>query len=157
MSYLKKIVYLFSILFFISQHTWAQYDVTVVFKGINQVKGDLYIGLYNQSEGFLAEDKTYRNTIIPITTTDMNWELLDLPAGDYAVTTFQDSNKNGKCDFSFFGFPTERFGFSLEPRLKFRAPYFEETSFRIEKNQKVIVYVKSFPEHLFRHADSEQQ
>lgn len=132
---------------------WAQYDVTVVFEGITNIKGDLYVGLYNQSEGFLEEDKTYRNTIIPIDSLNISWELLDLPAGDYAVTTFQDSNKNGKCDFSFLGFPVERFGFSLEPRLKFRAPYFEETSFRVNKNQEITVYVKAFPEHLFRHTD----
>lgn len=153
MTKFNRIVCAFSIYFLFSFHLNAQHDVTVIFEGINKIKGDLYIGLYNQSEGFLAEDKTYRNTVMPITTTEMTWELKDLPEGDYAVTTFQDSNENGKCDFSFFGFPVERFGFSREPRLKFRAPYFEETNFRVDKHQKIIVYVKSFPEHLVRYSE----
>lgn len=53
----------------------------------------------------------------------------DLAPGAYAVSLFHDENKNNKLDTGPFGIPREGYGFSRDPRPRFRAPRFDEAKF----------------------------
>lgn len=60
---------------------------------------------------------------------------LDLPYGDYAISTFLDENNNGKLDVNIMRIPRERFGFSNNPRAM-RAPTYQECEFRFSEDQR---------------------
>lgn len=52
-----------------------------------------------------------------------------VPAGQYAISIFQDRNNNQTLDANFLKIPKERFGFSNNPRLKMGGPQYEDCSF----------------------------
>ncbi|MBK8705560.1 MAG: DUF2141 domain-containing protein [Saprospiraceae bacterium] len=56
---------------------------------------------------------------------------LEVPAlayGRYSVAVFQDLNGNGRLDANTLGVPTEPYGFSNNPKVKWSAPTFDETA-----------------------------
>ena len=75
--------------------------------------------------------------------------ILDLPPGSYATSTFLDVNGNSKLD-KRLGIPTERFGFSNNPKLQFGPPSFSECEFRVIDSSKnsISIKVKPFKDHI---------
>ena len=75
--------------------------------------------------------------------------IVDLPAGSYATSTFFDINGNNKLD-KRFGIPTEKFGFSNNPKLQFGPPGFSECEFRVGEGSKnsISIKVKPFKNHI---------
>lgn len=53
------------------------------------------------------------------------------PPGIYAVSAFQDENKNEKLDTNFFGAPIEPYGFSNDARAWFSAPDYSQAQFEL--------------------------
>lgn len=62
----------------------------------------------------------------------------DLSYGSYAITIFQDLNKNQKIDKGFLGIPTEPFAFSNNYRPVFRAPKWNECEFNYSKEENTV-------------------
>lgn len=75
--------------------------------------------------------------------------ILDLPVGSYATSTFLDVNGNNKLD-KRLGIPTEKFGFSNNPKLQFGPPSFSECEFRVGEGAKnsISIKVKPFKDHI---------
>lgn len=61
-----------------------------------------------------------------------------LDPGIYGVAVFQDLNGNEKLDRNLFGAPTEPFGFSNNPVIRFSAPEFAEFQFEFDGSPKEI-------------------
>ena len=61
-----------------------------------------------------------------------------LDPGIYGVAVFQDLNGNEKLDRNLFGAPTEPFGFSNNPVIRFSAPEFAEFKFEFDGKLKEI-------------------
>lgn len=61
----------------------------------------------------------------------------DLPPGEYAVSTYQDVNANGKLDRYFIGKPKEPYGFSnnIKP---FGPPNYKDCKFTLANYKKSI-------------------
>ncbi|WP_312511482.1 DUF2141 domain-containing protein [Massilia sp.] len=55
----------------------------------------------------------------------------DVPAGTWAVLSYQDENDNGKLDRNVVGIPKENYGFSRDARGRFGPPSFEEAAFAV--------------------------
>lgn len=55
--------------------------------------------------------------------------LEDVPAGAYAVSVIHDENENGELDTNALGIPTEGFGFSNNPKIRFGPPRFAKARF----------------------------
>lgn len=49
----------------------------------------------------------------------------------YALSFFHDENEDGELD-TFMGIPTEGFGFSRNPAIRFKSPKFSQVRFEIE-------------------------
>lgn len=62
----------------------------------------------------------------------------DLSYGTYAITIFQDLNKNQKMDKGFLGIPTEPFAFSNNYKPVFRAPKWDECEFNYSKAENTV-------------------
>ncbi len=72
--------------------------------------------------------------------------MVDLPAGEYAISVFLDENNNGKLDQNILGIPRERFGFSSNPRILTGAPSFNDCAVRVldQDNEMDIRLIKLF-------------
>ena len=65
-------------------------------------------------------------------------DINSLDPGIYGVAVFQDLNGNEKLDRNLFGAPTEPFGFSNNPVIRFSAPEFAEFQFEFDGSPKEI-------------------
>lgn len=65
----------------------------------------------------------------------------DVPAGTWAVLSYQDENDNGKLDRNVIGIPKENYGFSRDARGRFGPPSFEDAAFSVQ-TEPVVTNVK---------------
>ena len=120
--------------------TVAQNSLKINIEGLKEVKGDIYIGLYNSESTFRNTDSVYMKMIVPVDSVYMSAVMENLDTGTYALTIFHDKNSNGKLDTGLFGKPKEKYGFSNNPRVLFKAPNFKKCHFRLEED--MVVYIK---------------
>ncbi len=64
--------------------------------------------------------------------------LSDLPPGRYAVSVIHDEDNNTKLTTNTVGYPTEKFGFSNNPKVYFSPPSFEKAAFELGLKPKGI-------------------
>jgi uncharacterized protein (DUF2141 family) len=95
--------------------------------------GEIWVGLYASEAAYDAGDEIVSATI-PAGEETLEAVFSDLPAGDYGVIAFHDSNANGDFDRNFIGIPAERYGFSNNPRPRFRAASWEEARFTLAED-----------------------
>lgn len=62
------------------------------------------------------------------------------PVGVYAVSVFQDENKDEELNTNFFGSPTEPYGFSNDARGTFSAPPFSKAQFELMESGADIAF-----------------
>lgn len=60
--------------------------------------------------------------------------------GTYAISAYHDENNDKVLNMSFFGIPTEPYGFSNDARATFSAPDFEEAQFKLTKSGDKIIF-----------------
>jgi len=92
--------------------------------------GEVWIGLYASEAAYDAGDEHVSATI-PASEGALETVFADLPAGEYGIIAFHDSNANGDFDRNFIGIPAERYGFSNNPRPRFRAASWSEARFSL--------------------------
>lgn len=95
--------------------------------------GEIWVGLYASEAAYDDGDEIVSATI-PAGEERPEAVFSDLPAGEYGVIAFHDSNANGDFDRNFMGIPTERYGFSNNPRPRFRAASWEEARFLLAED-----------------------
>lgn len=96
------------------------------------------ISIHNDARYF-PDDATHAvlSKFFPLSATQGTQKIiLNLPPGDYAISTFQDKNSNERLDTNLVGAPKERFGFSNNPRVLFSAPSFYDAEFEIKAQEK---------------------
>jgi uncharacterized protein (DUF2141 family) len=105
-------------------------NITVEVSNIKNANGKLGISIFNSSESFLDNKKTFRNKPLQIDDDTMIYTFKNVPNGVYAVTAFHDENDNGKMDRNFFGFPLEKPAISNIPELR-GPPSFGDAKFKL--------------------------
>lgn len=136
-----KTVHILIFLFF-SAFGFSQNELNVQVNGIINVHGDLFVGLYNKSEGFTKLNAVYKYKIEEIYDSVMDVSFTDLPDGKYAVSVFHDENSNGILDKNFVGYPNEIYGFSNNERAVFSAPSYEDCAFDLFRNKSIKISLK---------------
>lgn len=103
--------------------------------------GTLYIAVFRQ-ERFLEDGQEIsgRSARLPLADNGLNVE--GIPAGAYSVALFQDINGNGKMDKNYLGIPTEPYGFSNNPKVKWQSPTFVETVVEVEAGAEKEIEVR---------------
>lgn len=94
----------------------------------------IWVSVFSQ-KGFLKEpiqSKSVQANGEKVTLT------FDLPPGEYAVSTYQDLNNNGKLDRQFYGAPKEPYGFSNNIGPSFGPPKYGACMFNVEEVKKTI-------------------
>ena len=105
-------------------------NITVEVSNIKNANGKLGISIFDSSESFLDNKKTFRNKPLQIDDETMTYTFKDVPNGTYAVTAFHDENDNNKMDRNFLGFPIEKPAISNIPELT-GPPSFEDAKFEL--------------------------
>lgn len=62
-----------------------------------------------------------------------------LPAGKYSISVVHDVNSNDKLDSNMMGMPTEAFGFSNNPKIRFGPPAYSDTLIEVKDGQPVAI------------------
>ena len=126
-----------------SQISFAQYTLVVRGKGTTNNAGTYRCLIFSSENGFpkeTAQAKQFDNGTIASNTGTCVFE--NLPAGNYAVSTFHDKNNNQKLDKGLFGAPKEKYGFSKDASKPFGPPEFSEAAFKLSANAQIIIQLK---------------
>lgn len=129
-------------IFIFSSFSFNQFNKqTVVISNLENVKGNLYIGWYNESSTFRINDKAiYRKKISVNNQREISTDFNNIPNGKYAIAVFLDENENYKLDRNIFGIPKEKYGFSNNILPALRPATFDESAFELDK-QNLVIYI----------------
>jgi len=133
MNYFFLLVSLFFTLETLGQSIPTSLQVSI--SGASSDVGSIRILVFSKPSGFPDQVKqAVRSISIPSKNGKANFKLTDLPAGTYAIGVIHDQDNNGKLSTNAVGYPTEKFGFSNNPKVYFGPPAFEKAAFVLGKN-----------------------
>jgi uncharacterized protein (DUF2141 family) len=103
-------------------------------------RGELGYLLFASHSGFPGNrDAALRHGFLSIPSGAQQMQIrLDLPHGTYAVSVYEDRNRNHRLDHNWLGIPREPVGVSNNPTARFGPPRFEESSFRLDAGSTTI-------------------
>jgi uncharacterized protein (DUF2141 family) len=116
--------------------------LTVNITNINEFKGQIRIGLFNNDASFPVKDKEYKKFHFTVTSLNMKYLIPNLSNGSYAIALYHDANNDDVCNLNFFGMPTEGYGFSNNPTVLVSAPSFSECKFKVAGNTAITIKMK---------------
>jgi uncharacterized protein (DUF2141 family) len=108
-------------------------NLRVIATGIKSDQGNLYVWVYDKKDDWLSDRyRTQKSVEVAGNRSGdrITVELL-LPAGEYALSVFQDVNNNGKLERNFIGIPKEPAGLSNNLRPRFGPPKFKGAAFTV--------------------------
>ncbi len=125
----------------VSVVVFAQQNVlTVNITGIKSIKGDIYVYLYTSEEGFPIEiSKASEFKKIKLTKNNTSIYFKNLKSGTYAVSVYQDIDKNGEINQNFLGIPKEPVGVSNNAEGFMGAPKYEDAKFSLNANKSINI------------------
>jgi uncharacterized protein (DUF2141 family) len=115
----------------------AQNKLTIVVDGIEKVKGNILVAIY-EKDNFLK--KPVYTGYAKVDAETVNIVIKDVKTGEYAISLFQDENGNNKLDMGSFG-PTEKYGFSNNAKGVMGPPKFEDCKFSVEEYTEISITV----------------
>lgn len=137
---MKKIIILFvAILFAATANVFAQNRVTILVDGIEEVKGNLLVAIYDSEATFLKKPSVSYNVKITKTTEKI---IHNFPEGDYAIYLFQDVNGDGELDSGDSGIPIEKYGFSNNATIDQYPPKYGRARIFIDEDSIIKINLK---------------
>ena len=123
----------------------AQSTTHKLYVKVNNIKepgGSVRLVIYDTPESFLVKKKVYKYTqaIAVGNSSEVNFEF-DLPVGVYAAGCYHDVNDDHHMDVNYLGIPTEAYGVSNNPKVKWRKPTFQEAMVDVKKSDARITIV----------------
>ena len=115
-------------------------DLNLVIKGVDDIKGSMYIAIFDNEAAFPDFGKQLVEKVLPVDATTLNCTFKDLPHHEYAIAVFHDINNNGVLDKNALGIPIEPYGFSRNARARFSAPAYKDALFQF--NEKETINIK---------------
>ncbi|MDR1342816.1 MAG: DUF2141 domain-containing protein [Prevotellaceae bacterium] len=117
--------------------TQAQQRLTIKIEGIEKIQGQLKVGFYTEKEEFAGETPLV-GKIIKVNSKTAICVLDSIKDGQYAISIYHDLNSNGKLDKNWFGIPSEKYGFSNNPKVR-KTPTFEQCRFDFTKKKDLVI------------------
>jgi uncharacterized protein (DUF2141 family) len=134
----KKLVAIVTIALMFTPGIVLAGPLKILITGLDNDKGQVMVALCNSEKEFKSDDAAFRSAKVRINGKSAEVVFDNLPAGQYAVKVFHDENMNGKLDKNFVGYPTESFGFSNNPVIRFGPPGYKDTVFSVKEGVVVI-------------------
>ena len=108
-------------------------NLRVIATNLKTDQGKLYVWVYDKKDDWLSDRYRTQKSVTVAGNRDgdkLTIELL-LPAGEYALSVFQDVNDDGKLERNFIGIPKEPAGLSNNVRPKFGPPKYKDAKFTV--------------------------
>ena len=108
-------------------------NLRVIATNVKSDQGKLYVWVYDKKDDWLSDRyRTQKSVAVAGNRSGdkVTLELL-LPAGEYALSIFQDVNDDGKLERNFIGKPKEPAGLSNNLRPKFGPPKYKDAAFPV--------------------------
>lgn len=99
--------------------------------GFKSTDGELAIALFASEDDYESQTNAVRRAWLEISDSSAEWTLTALPAGEYALIAYHDTNGNEEIDLRLFGMPKEPVGVSNNARGVFGPPRFEAARFSV--------------------------
>lgn len=108
-------------------------------------KGTILIAVYGSEADFDKNENAVKlGKVVVNKVGTYQTTLEDIPSGKYVIALFQDVNDNGKLDTNFLGIPKEPYAFSRSPKVKWRAPKYEEVVVDLQSSQDMSLVLKKW-------------
>jgi uncharacterized protein (DUF2141 family) len=107
----------------------------VSLKPFKKIEGTVYVCLYASKDPFLGKPRLFIKKRVSSAKIDVKFP--SVPYGYYAVTVYQDLNKNGILDVSLTG-PVEPWGLSNNFSPVLAVPKFDDCKFLLNSSVKSI-------------------
>ena len=101
--------------------------------GIENDEGTIAVALANSRDDYESHDTVYRAANIKIVDKIAEYIFDELPYGEYAIKVYHDEDDDGEIDLSFFGVPTEDYGFSNNASGMFGPADYDDAKFIFDK------------------------
>jgi uncharacterized protein (DUF2141 family) len=132
-------------------------ELRITVKGISSSNGAILIGLYDSAESFdraiaLSDKEGFLNDPVRVAGGALRANVAlkgglvfsNLEPGRYAIIVFHDENSNGRLDKTFWGVPTEPYGFSNDARGALGSPKFDDAAITLDGSDKAVVITLIF-------------
>ena len=122
----------------------AETQLSIQVRLTPRAHGDLGYLIFAAPAGFPGDrNRALRHGFLPIPAGAGQMTInATLPQGTYAVSVYEDLNRNHQLDHNFLGIPREPVGVSGSPRSRYGPPHFDECSFRVgDKAQTITITV----------------
>lgn len=113
--------------------------VTVNFSDLSKRTGKILFAIYDSADEFPKGKPIHHGSVEVNKKAKIARASFDLEEGEYALSAFLDENGNEELDTNLFGVPSERFGFSGNPRILTGPPEYEDSAFDLKKSQTLDV------------------
>jgi uncharacterized protein (DUF2141 family) len=111
--------------------------LTVSVSGLKSSTGAVKVGLYNSEGTFLKT--VYKSLSSEIKNDKAVVTFENLPAGEYAISTYHDENNNGKLDRNAMGIPSEDYAASNNAKGFMGPPAYNDAKFVVNKDSKIEI------------------
>lgn len=103
--------------------------------GFESEEGALAIALFANEADYESQTNAVRRAWLDISSDATEWIVEGLPAGEYALIAYHDTNGNRQIDFRLLGMPKEPVGVSNNARGKFGPPRFDAAKFPVADDE----------------------
>ena len=115
--------------------------LSVRLTGAGSDEGAIWVGLYADEASFDAGEEA-ASAMLPVSDRSAETVFEGLAPGAYGVIAFHDANSDGDFTRNFIGIPQERYGFSNNPRPRFRAANWSEAAFELNGEAEASITVE---------------
>lgn len=113
-------------------------DLKVVIENVADSEGVIRVALYDNESTYLKIP--VKSLSAPASKGAVELAFSDIRPGPYAVSVYQDLNKNNKLDSNSIGMPIEPYGMSRNAKGRFGPPSFKDAQFSVDdKSQSVLI------------------
>jgi uncharacterized protein (DUF2141 family) len=116
-------------------------SLEVKFDSLKNKNGQVCLTLFGGPKGFPAGGKGSNlksSRCVAVEKGASNVTFTNLPYGNYAIAAIHDINSDGQLNKNAFGLPSEGFGFSNNPPLRYGPASFADSQFFLSGTKTVV-------------------
>ena len=118
------------------------YSLTLTIEGIKEAKGNMRIGMFNDSEDFLETGSEFRVACVSVDSTTLIVVFDSLPEAIYGISLYHDLDTSGEINKNFIGFPVEPWGISNDAWRRLSAPRWQEAAFKMDAHKAIVIHLR---------------
>jgi uncharacterized protein (DUF2141 family) len=116
-------------------------SLEVKFNSLKNTNGQVCLTVFGGPKGFPAGGKGSNlksSRCVAVAKGASNVTFTNLPYGNYAIAAIHDINSDGQLNKNAFGLPSEGFGFSNNPPLRYGPASFADSQFFLSGTKTVV-------------------